>query len=641
MPPFDSIDERLKLLAQANDLACWTIVDAENAAPSIVDAQRLETLLGLERAPADCAALEMLLHPADRALWQNHRLQALEKRETGDFELRMRAPQLDFEGAPDEDNPAHWHWIRCQFLPLAERAIFVVVRDISARKSAETAHLTADLRYRALIDLSPQVVFTTLPNGHLNYLNSQAAQFIGLSDTRALGERWLAAIHPDDRERAASYWMECVQSGTPYDMEIRFLRAADASYRWHVARARPLLDKNGAISSWIGVAIDVDEIKQAQHQAEAQRQQTEQAARARDEFLAIVSHELRTPLSAILGWINLLKGGQLSADEAAQALQTIERNALSQAKIVEDVLDVARVVTGNLRIDRYRMDWCNVIEDVLQSVKNAARTKNIALNSQFKEPVWVDGDAGRLRQVVENLLSNALKFTPVGGTVNLDLRCDHQNAILTIRDTGQGISAEFLPHIWERFRQADASSTRRYGGLGVGLALVRQLVEAHGGTASAHSAGAGSGTTFCVQLPLSSQGEEALEFSNFHLVPRFSNRSILWVEDTSETRDWMTLALQNEGAQVRAVGDVTQARRALENERFDLILTDLQRPGEDGFTLLHWLQMRPPCPPVVMVSAHTDQRERALKAGFTGFVAKPVVADELLDAVQAALNRAN
>lgn len=639
-------EARLKTLTRATSMALWTW---EPQTQRTTLNQNLGELLGFSRPLASPAELESLVHPADLSIVKRHFEGVLSNGEKNEFEFRVCAPRFnadDCAEAPDADNPSHWHWMICVLFAQQERdangeekiVVFGLNRDISARKNAEAARINADLRYRALIDLSPQVVFTAQPDGMLTYINSAAAQFMGMSDAAALGESWIAAIHPDDRERVLARWLDSVQSGAPYEIEMRFFRASDASHRWHVTRARPLRDANGNIEAWLGVAIDVDEIKQAQYQAESQRLEVEQASRARDEFLAVVSHELRTPLSAILGWVSLMRAGNLDEAGAAQALEIIERNALAQAQIVEDVLDVARVVTGNLRIDRYLLDFGGVVSEALQIVENAAKAKNIRLETHLEPLRWVEGDVGRLRQVVGNLLSNAVKFTPEGGTIQVVLNCEGERAKLMITDNGQGIAPDFLPHVWERFRQADGSTSRRHGGLGLGLALVRQLVEAHDGSVGAHSDGENCGATFCVFLPLSQQKIASEAPRPIESSKSLTGRSILWVEDSPDTRDLIGLMLEMEGAQVRATNDVASARRLLEHERFDLILTDLGLPDENGFALLRWVQKRHLALPIVVVSAYADQRAKALEAGCALFVAKPVIVSDLLDAVQRALN---
>ena len=640
-------EARLKTLTRATASALW-MWEPQSQITTLN--QNLGELMGFSRPLSSPAEFESLVHRADLSIVKRHFQSVLSNGEKSEFEFRVRAPRFNADNCaetPDLENPSHWHWMNCTLFSQQERdafgeektVVFGLNRDITARKNAEVARINADLRYRALIDLSPQVVFTAQPDGMLTYINSQASQFMGMSDSAALGESWMNAIHPDDRERVTQRWARSVESGQNYEIEMRFFRASDASHRWHVTRARPLRDAQGNIESWLGVAIDVDEIKQAQYQAESERIKTEQASRARDEFLAVVSHELRTPLSAILGWVSLLRGGKLDTQNAEQALEIIERNALNQAQIVEDVLDVARVVTGNLRIERHLLDFGDVVREALQSIENSANAKNIRLQRCLEPIGWVEGDVGRLRQVVGNLLSNAIKFTPENGAVQVVLKREGDNASLVVSDSGQGISSEFLPHVWERFRQADASSTRRHGGLGLGLALVRQLVEAHGGSVSARSEGENCGATFCVILPLSAQSiapHTPIKAQGAIL----AGRSILWVEDSLDTRELVALMLKIEGAQVRAVENVADARRWLEHERFDLILTDLGLPDEDGFSLVRWVKKRQLRLPVVAVSAYADQSERALEAGCALFVAKPVVVGDLLDAVQRALNAA-
>ena len=376
-------------------------------------------------------------------------------------------------------------------------------------------------------------------------------------------------------------------------------------------------------------------------------QRAEEASRAKDEFLATVSHELRTPLAAILGWIRLLRRGGLGPEKQARALETLERNARAQSRLVEDLLDVGRIVSGKTRLEIETSDLARIVEAALESVRPAAETRSVQLQAAL-QPCTVSGDPQRLHQVLWNLLSNALKFTPAGGRVSVTLERREPWAVLTMTDTGQGIRPDFLPHVFERFRQADATVTRAHGGLGLGLAIVRHLVELHGGTVRASSPGEGRGATFTIELPLAAASiwnPPPLHAS----VPgpgeqELSGLRILVVEDEADTREMIASALEAQGAEVLSLDDAEQALAVATSERLDVLVSDVAMPRLDGHALIRALRrLRPDSSaaiPAVALSAFArpDDRACALEAGFQDYLTKPVE-PEVLVSVVAALAR--
>jgi signal transduction histidine kinase/CheY-like chemotaxis protein len=378
------------------------------------------------------------------------------------------------------------------------------------------------------------------------------------------------------------------------------------------------------------------------------RSAAEAANRMKDEFLATVSHELRTPLTAMLGWIWWLRRGPVDAASQERALETVERNARAQAQLVEDLLDVSRIVTGKLRLDVRPADLRDVIEAAVDSVRTAADAKEITLETRMHdEPRTVAVDPDRLQQVVWNLLANAIKFTPAGGRVTVTLEQWPAEARIVVADTGDGIDPVFLPYVFDRFRQAEASSTRTYGGLGLGLAIVRHLVELHGGTVRAASAGVGQGTTFTVALPVRGNRQTALED---HAPPRAAGRgaptrsqalagiAILLVEDEDDTRELIAIALAQHGATVTAVDSVAGAREALARVTPRVVVSDIGMRGEDGYTLIREIRRRPDpvrsVPSVALTAyAGAEDRRRALREGYDVHLAKPIDPDDLVAVV--------
>jgi signal transduction histidine kinase len=375
---------------------------------------------------------------------------------------------------------------------------------------------------------------------------------------------------------------------------------------------------------------------------QAARRQAEEANRTKDEFLATLSHELRTPLNAILGWVQVLRTGKLDAAAGMRALETIERNARSQAQLIADLLDVSRIITGKLRLDFKPVELRRIIDSTLESVRPAADAKGILLDisvGPLASPVL--GDADRLQQVIWNLLSNAIKFTPRGGRVEVRLREAGGSAVIGVSDTGIGIRPDFLPYVFDRFRQAEGSITRSHGGLGLGLSIVRHLIELHGGTAEVESAGEGQGAAFTVRLPLrAGLAEDPLDQTGgargLSSTPDLlAGVRVVVVEDEEDTRELLVVALQQCGAEVAAFGSVPEALAAFDREVPDVLLSDIGVPGEDGYSLIRKVRAREPgrggnVPAAALTAyARAEDRLRALEAGYQTHLAKPIDPAEL------------
>ncbi|MFN2481406.1 MAG: ATP-binding protein [Pyrinomonadaceae bacterium] len=384
---------------------------------------------------------------------------------------------------------------------------------------------------------------------------------------------------------------------------------------------------------------------------QAARLDAEANSRLKDEFLATVSHELRTPLTAILGWAGLLRRGVPDEQIGAHALEVIERNGQAQLHLVEDLLDVSRIISGKLLLDVRSVDLTSVIEAALEAVRPAAESKGIELRTALDPAAGsVSGDADRLQQIVWNLVNNAVKFTPAGGRVEVRLARAASVVEIEVSDTGIGIEPQFLPHVFDRFRQADAATTRTYGGLGLGLAIVRQLTELHGGEVSVDSAGAQHGTTFRVRLPASqppSQGDQVtVERADERPVPagaldceRLAGVRVLVVDDEPDARELFARTLSECGAEALTAGSAAEALAAIERELPDVLLADIGMPGEDGYALIDKVRRLPPerggrTPAAALTAyAHAEDRMRAMRAGFQVHLPKPVRAAELVTAI--------
>ncbi|MDQ3133657.1 MAG: response regulator, partial [Acidobacteriota bacterium] len=374
----------------------------------------------------------------------------------------------------------------------------------------------------------------------------------------------------------------------------------------------------------------------------AARAEAEAANRAKDEFLATISHELRTPLTAILGWIHLIRSDKLDDSMTGRAFETIERNARAQSQLIDDLLDVSRIITGKLRIDLRPVDLAQIVESAADTIRPTIEAKQLRLDTVIEVPrCLVNGDSDRLQQIAWNLFSNAVKFTSEGGQISIRLSCHPAHVRLEVRDTGQGISPEFLPHIFDRFRQADGTTTRKHGGLGLGLAIVRHLAELHGGAVGVHSDGLGHGSTFTVELPVLRKTEggvrveeekSAIEGAASRNPPSaiLKGVGVLVVDDEADTRELVCAILTQFGAEVRASESAAAALRALDEWQPDVLLSDIGMPGEDGYEFIRKVRQLDPPPrgrlPAVALTAYAtvEDHARALEAGFQTHVAKPV-----------------
>ncbi len=380
------------------------------------------------------------------------------------------------------------------------------------------------------------------------------------------------------------------------------------------------------------------------------RQEAQAANRAKDEFLATLSHELRTPLNAILGWAKLLGGGYLDQATTKRALEIIERNTRVQAQLIEDLLDISRIITGKLRLECRVAGILPVIEAALDSVRHAAEAKRIAIEietERAEEGLWCD--PARLQQVIWNLLSNAIKFTPEGGRVRIRVQRDDSSFIVTVSDTGAGIDPAFLPYVFDRFRQQDGATTRRHGGLGLGLSIVRHVVELHGGSVAGYSEGEGRGSTFVVTVPVAplpsaEPGGEVLPSAALDDLVSLDGLIVLVVDNEADARSLVSAILERCGARVLSASSASAALAALDEEMPDVILSDIAMPGEDGYALIRRVRALPDERHVIPAAALTAfataaDRARALLAGYQAHIPKPVEPSELAVVVAALAGR--
>jgi PAS domain S-box-containing protein len=525
---------------------------------------------------------------------------------------------------------------------------FSITQDITENKQAETALKQSDLDFRTLADTMPQMFWTAQPNGWLDYYNQRWYEYTGMTWEQTQGWGWKPVLHPDDLQKCLDVWNESISTGKPYQIEYRFLRASDGEYRWHLGRAFPLRNENGEIVKWFGSNTDIDDkkrteqnLRNALQQTQAAREEAERANRIKDEFLAVLSHELRTPLNPILGWAKLLKDGRLSAAKATEALNIIERNAKLQVQLIEDLLDVSRILRGKLTLNVSTVEVESIITQALDTIRLAAESKAITLQTIFEANAGqITGDPARLQQIIWNLLSNAVKFTPNGGRVEISLNRVESSVQIKVSDTGKGITSKFLPKIFDYFSQEDSTITRKFGGLGLGLPIVRNLVELHGGTIEVNSPGVGKGATFTVMLPLAinntkTMGDNQLEDASLDL----SGIRVLVVDDDPDSREFISFALELYGAEVTTASSVSEALQTLEELKPDVLVSDIGMPEMDGYEFLRQIRKCTPeqggLTPAIALTAYAgefDQRQ-AVAAGFQMHISKPVEPDALATAI--------
>jgi len=572
-------------------------------------------------------------------------------------------------------------WVFAQGRPVLDAdgslvALQGVCQDITDRKRDEEAMRESEKRARrTLVEQMLAGVVEVAADGKFKMVNQRFCEITGYAEAELLEIGPADILHPDDADRILGLKRRLLETSESYGAEHRFLRK-DGSDVWVNSHVAPVRDAQGNVEKAVAVLIDITDRKRAEREREqllkqekAARAEAQAANQSKDEFLAMVSHELRSPLNSILGYARLLRGGVTDAGQIKQAVGIIERNGRMQLQLIEDLLDTARIISGKLKLDVQQAPLVAVITAALDTVRPAAQAKDIELISDLDPQAGdITGDLNRLQQVVWNLLSNAIKFTPRSGRVELRMKSVDDHIRVSVSDTGKGIDPEFMPFVFERFRQSDSSSARRFGGLGLGLSLVKQLVELHGGTVEAASEGPGRGATFTVTLPQRAAQTETSDTEHprpapnevrmeatipLDQVPSLAGVRVLVVDDQEEARELLKVSLGECGAEVIAVSSGVEALAVLADppggERPDVLILDINMPDEDGYKVLERvraLEAERGVPqssriPAVALTAlgRSEDRLKAFAAGFRMHVAKPVEPAELAVVIASVVER--
>jgi len=547
------------------------------------------------------------------------------------------------------------------FLAAAALASLAVGAVVSERERIEAELRESEERQRLAIEVARLGGWFWKPKTDKLVWTAECKRMHGIGPEEEVSYgRMMSMLHPDDRERITHEVQRSIVEHSDYRIEHRVVWP-DGSVHWLSALGKPFYDEAGALERMLGVVADVTEQKRTEEEC-AERLLREQAAcaeaqaatRAKDDFLAVLSHELRSPLQAMLGWTQMLKEQAYDEQRMQKGLETIDRNVKTQARLIEDLLDISRIVAGKLHLEVRRVDLTSIIASAIESAKVAAEAKSVHLEATTESAQGeVLGDPDRLLQVVSNLLSNAMKFTPSGGRVAVRLEPEGPMVRIVVEDSGRGISPELLPYVFDRFRQAENVTKRAQGGLGLGLAIVQHLVRQHGGTVKAESPGEGRGSTFTVTLPV-----VRAELRTVRAEPRKAESPpsrdavslegvrVLVVDDDPDAGELLETALRESGADVRAARSASDALEELSSFHPHLLLSDIGMPGEDGYALIQQVRAREAVEGGHLLAiawtafASQAEREQALALGFEEHVARPASPRELVKTVARLVGRA-
>ena len=509
------------------------------------------------------------------------------------------------------------------------KRLFGIGIDITERETAAEARRENERSLEEMANAFPQLAWMADPDGYIFWYNQQWYEFTGTTLEQMKGWGWQSVHDPEMLPQVLEKWKNSVCEGEAFEMEFPILRY-DGKFQWFLTRATPFRGADGTIKRWFGTNTNIDEIRNI-------RIRSEEASRSKDEFLAMLSHELRAPLNLMAGWSQILKATDYEEGTVRKAIDVIFRNVELQSALIEDLLDVSRIVTEKIEIESKPVDFADIVTDVVEVVKQDASKKDVEITLDIDvENTVILGDSHRLTQIVSNLLNNSIKFTPGGGRIDVHLSNSDKFVKFKVVDNGIGIEDEMLPFIFERFRQADTTSTRAFGGLGLGLSIVESLVSMHGGSVSARSEGLNHGAEFLVELPLAAvvSPEVKTKISTNDNARSLKGLRVLVVDDDPDSLELMAMFLELEGLTVTRSTSASEALSHFPSSTFDLMISDLGMPDVDGYDLIRKLRESIPSEklPAIALTGFASERDRSLvyEAGFQAHIAKPVEFDHLL-----------
>ena len=627
----ETAELRLQLALDAGRMGTWQYSIATGG---LMWSQGLEQIHGYQtgKFPGTFDAFRDEIHPHDRERVLRAIREAIEQRRDHHVEYRIVRKDgairwveghgrlfLDTNGNPDH--------------------MAGICADITDRKHAEE-------RFRLAVEAAPAAMLMADARGTIVLANALAEQLLGYARNEIVGLPIESLVPAQFRDLHLEYRMKYLAGASQRPMgagrDLYAVRKDGSEVAVEIGLS-PIQTADGFLV--IAAVTDITERKRAAEAERQARRHAEEANRTKDEFLAMLSHELRTPLGAILGWATILRRGEVSFERASQGLEVIERNARVEAQLVDSLLDLSRIAAGKFKLDTEQVDLSSVLETVVDSLRPSANAKGVMLDMAAPPgPMVVIGDSGRLEQIFSNLLTNAVKFTSRDGHVQIRLTRIGSQAQIQVIDDGEGIDTEFLPHIFDRFRQAESAKNRAHGGLGLGLAIVRELVQAHGGFAVAESQGKGQGSTFTVTLPIPAVIPPHIEAANLSLShveePSICGLRVLVVDDDADARELVVLTLESRGAVIQSASSASEALDSLSREKPDVMIADIGMPQEDGYALIHKLRAverehSHERLSVIALTAYATpaDRDQVLAAGYDLHLAKPVGPSELVNTV--------
>ncbi|KQT11303.1 PAS domain-containing hybrid sensor histidine kinase/response regulator [Ramlibacter sp. Leaf400] len=550
----------------------------------------------------------------------------------------VRLPAIHYDPA-ELGKPGSARWVEATARPIKGPdgnvvEVMLIHEDVTDRLLADRALRASEAQFRTIADAMPQMVWSTLPDGYHDYYNRQWYEFTGAPQGSTDGEAWNGMFHPEDQPRAWEVWRHSLGTGDPYEIEYR-LRHRSGEYRWVLGRALPVRNEQGLIVRWMGTCTDIHEQKEARDELLANN-------RRKDDFLAMLAHELRNPLAPISTAAQLLKAASDDPARVARSAAIVERQVRHMTELVDDLLDVSRVTRGLVELERRPVEIKGVLGSAIEQVRPLIEARGHQLTTRMPSgDVHVLGDRTRLVQVVSNLLNNAAKYTAPNGGLSVSLAVGEAVEV-RVADTGIGIEPQLLPHVFDLFTQGERTPDRGQGGLGLGLALVKSLVELHGGRVTGESQGPGRGSTFAVTLPLMKAGTSTTSDPDEVIqMPRASQAlRVMVVDDNKDAAETLGMLLESLGHAARVMHEPAQALAAVQLSSFDAFVLDIGLPGIDGFTLARRLRAHPNGSAATFIAltgyGGADDRTRGNDAGFNHYLVKPADMGELARMLQQA-----